>query len=201
MDEGRVPWSLTGFLLVNLTEAMCLAAVMNPNLNLEQRLENALTGFVLLDLCELVAEQRSKDHGVSKDRFWIARQTQRNLQELCACCAIQVTSVNGPYAPWSSTELKLEQYFGHLRGQFANSQFRTRDYLHASAKKSYQTLLKMQHQSPTLQENLPKRVEKPLSDETFIACSERALNSALRLMAACSEFLGLGLTIGPIGMF
>ena len=155
----------------------------------------------LLDLCALVAEQRSKDHGVSKDRFWIAKQTQRNLQELCACCAIQVTSVNGPDAPWSSTELKLEQHFGHLRGQFANSQLRTRDYLHASAKKSYQTLLKMQHQSPTLQENLPKRVEKPLSDETFIACSERALNSALRLMAACSEFLGLSFTIGSIGMF
>ena len=118
----------------------------------------------------------------------------RALRLLC-------TSVNGPYAPWSSTELKLEQHFGHLRGQFANSQLRTRDYLHASAKKSYQTWLKMQHQSPTLQENLPKRVEKPLSDETFIACSERALNSALRLMAACSEFLGLSFAIGSIGMF
>jgi len=107
MDEGRVPWSLTGFLLVNLREAMCLAAVMNPNLNLEQRLENALTGFVLLDLCALVAEQRSKDHGVSKDLFWIAKQTQRNLQELCACCALQSMGPmrHGvrPSSSWNST--------------------------------------------------------------------------------------------------
>ena len=156
----KTNWALTGFLFVNLTEAMCLAAVMNPNLNLEQCLENALTGFVLLDLGELLSEQHSRDHGVSRDRYWIAKQTQRHLQELCACCAIQVTSVNGLYAPWSSTELMLEQFFGQLRGQFANSQFRTRDYLHASAKKSYQTLLTMQRETPMLQDNLPLNPNK-----------------------------------------
>ena len=66
---------------------------------------------------------------------------------------------------------------------------RTRDYLHASAKKCYQTLNKLKGGGVQLAGDAPS-LDGPVSDDQFIEVAERSLTSALRLMAVCSEHLG-----------
>eukprot|EP00439_Symbiodinium_sp_Y106_P065706 s286_g10.t1 len=59
-DEIRIPWALTGALLLNLTVCLITGAVFHPGLSQSVRLENALTGYVLLDLGQMLADDSSK---------------------------------------------------------------------------------------------------------------------------------------------
>lgn len=124
----------------------------------------------------------------NRKRQWIAAQTQHNLQDLCACVAIQMTS--GPTFLFRSSELVLEQWFGFLRGQFTSSQMRCRDFLHASAKKCLQQKLNLKNNPPRLNPKYDESPGEAVTDVEFSQCAERALNSALKLMAVCTECLG-----------
>ena len=185
-----VPWSLVGLLLVNFTTTLIHSAVWHPKLKPRVRLENCLTAFVLLDLAEMLATETAQRLGVKKCRVWLPKVTQTNLQELAGCVAIQVCSLDGQqhFMPWRSSELVLEQYFGFMRGQYQSSQFRTRDYLHSSAKKCYVTLNQLKGGGAVLADDAPS-MHGPVSDDQFIEVAERSLTSALRLMAVCSEHL------------
>ena len=190
VGSAMVPWALTGMLLLNYTVTLVHAAVWNPALSPAVRVENALTCFILLDLAELVAKDTSSRLKVSKTRVWLAKKTQTHLQELCGCIVIQFTTLDQPWLPWRASELVLEQYFGFVRGQFQTSQFRTRDYIHASAKKAWQCKSRLKSNPPALTPDFPPEAWKAVSDTEFALCAERALSSALRLMAVCSEHLG-----------
>ena len=135
----------------------------------------------------------------AKGRLWIAKITQNNLQELCGCVVIAATSLgeDETWCPWRSTELVLEQHFGHLRQQFSSSQFRCRDFAHASAKRAWQTLTRQKHEGWSLSPELPKNKQRAVSDEEYITCAERALTAALRLMAVCTQPHGLITTSHP----
>ena len=69
--------------------ALATTAVFHPKLTPLQRLENALTAFILLDLCELAAFERSQTTGEGKTRVWLAEITQ-NLQEPCGAVLEQL---------------------------------------------------------------------------------------------------------------
>ena len=191
VETGNTPWSLTGSLLFNYMVCLGTSAVYHPTLTSLERTENALACFLLLDLAELCASDMARQWGVPKGRLWLAPQTQQNLQELCGCICIQTTTLEDGqlFAPFRSTELVLEQWFGYLRGQFCSSQFRTRDFLHASSKKSFQTVTKLNKKGPKMSDKVTC-ASKVVSDSDFIECCERALTSSLRLMAVCTEHLG-----------
>ena len=158
----------------------------------QERFENSLCAFLLLDLGELVATERGRNLGIPKSRLWLAHQTQANLQELSGCIAIACISKPDhlDWLPFRSSELPLEQWFGWLRKQFPNSQFRARDFCHASARKTFQQFQKIKSMSTTWSPQMPKSLEDAVSDEEYIQCADRALTSALKLMSACCEHLG-----------
>ena len=59
--EVKIPWSLTGALLMDVLVTLCTTAVLHPQLSPLQRLENALTSYVLFDLCSMEANLRCVD--------------------------------------------------------------------------------------------------------------------------------------------
>ena len=117
LNNAVVPWALTGALLFNLVTGLATTSIFHRKLTPIQRLENALTSFILLDLCEVAAIERARQQKIPKSRVWLASTTQKNLQDLCGAVAIACTSLapGEDWAPWRSSELPIEQHFGHLR--------------------------------------------------------------------------------------
>ena len=125
LNNGAVPWSLVGAMLFNLVTGLATCSVFHRKLSPIQRVENCLTSFVLLDLCELAAVERGRLQKIPKCRLWIAARTQQNLQELCGAIVIAACSLRPGeiWAPWRSTELPIEQHFGHIRcGSWSHAQ-------------------------------------------------------------------------------
>ena len=202
LNNALVPWSLTGSLLFNFTISLVTTAVYHPTLTPLQRLENSLCGFVLLDVCEMLACERARQVGQPKTRLWLAKVTQNNIQELAGCIAISCTSLGEgePWLPWRSTELAIEQHFGHIRSQFSSSQFRCRDYANASARRAWRTLTKQKQEPLRLTEQMPQHLHKAVTDDEFVEAADRALTSALRLMSVCSRCLDCGLMLSCHGL-
>ena len=188
--EGRlVPWSLTGFLVMNLVSAFATTSAFHPRLTPTERLENALCSFVCLDLGRLISSELCAARGLRKNDMWIPGQTHTNLQELCGMVAIAAMGLPGDmeWFPGRSSELPLEQWFGSLRSQFASSQMRARDYLHAGAKKMYQTMVKIKDGCAPFRSEIV--CPKAVTEEEFVVCARQALQSAVRLMVCSTEFL------------
>ena len=82
LTEVKVPWGLTGALVVNLIGALATTAVFHPELTPIQRLENSMTSFVLLDLGDMLAAESCAQQGLPKGSMWIHKTTQGNLQQL-----------------------------------------------------------------------------------------------------------------------
>ena len=189
--QMSTPWSLLGFLCVNIMGALSVSGLMSPNLSPIERLENALAAYVLLDVGQMVAQESAISAGLPRSSTWLPKQTHDCLQELCGLTCIQIMGLPGDLAwhPWRSSELPLEHHFGGLRGQFTSHQMRARDFLFADSKKMWQTLKRLKG-SPD-PHNPDFECPQAPTDEEFVSAATRALSSALQLMACCSQQLGL----------
>ena len=186
INQVKIPWALWGALLVNLVSCLATTAAFHPDLSPAERLENSMAAFVLLDLGDMLASDERARRNQPKGSCWLHKLTHKNLQFLCGVLAIAVCSldVGVPFVPHRSSELLLEQFFGYLQSQYASSQMTIRDYIHASAKKMRQTSLRMKRDPPQ-----PSHVQahSAITDDEFAACAQKALNSAVKLMACCSD--------------
>ncbi|CAE7660477.1 unnamed protein product [Symbiodinium sp. CCMP2592] len=173
ISEVKVPWALTGALL------------LNHELSAAQRLENAMTSFILLDLGDMLAREMCVQRNLPKGSLWLHKTTQGNLQQLAglvsiACCTLVPGTA---WLPWRSTELHLEQFFGYLRSQYSSSQMSMRDYLYASSRQMQQTSMRLKHNPP---QPVAYKAEASVSAEEYAACARRALDAALLLTECCS---------------
>ena len=175
------------------------SGVFHRGLTTSQRLENALAGFVILDLGSMLAAETAKETGQSKDRCWLHHATHNNLQQLSGCLAIACSAYPDslPFKPWYSTELVLEEWFGSLRHQFKSSQMTVRDYLHASARQMKSHLQRCSDlqegrilkSSSKMADPLPESTMfKAVSEKEFQECADRALEGALSLMSCCCKY-------------
>lgn len=57
LEDMKVGWSLKGLLLHNLTVALCVAPILHQDISMTQRCECAISGFCLLDLWKVLADQ------------------------------------------------------------------------------------------------------------------------------------------------
>ena len=176
---------------MNFIEVLAVGSVFDPTLTPCERCENAITAFCLLDLGRMLSRETEKEQGGRKSSCWLAAQTHNQLQELCGLSVIAACGLPGDqaYHPWRSSELPLEQFFGSLRNQFGSSQMRCRDYLHASAKRMYQSMRK-NHDGCT-QHDPEAPLQKAVSDGEFVAIAKSALQSAIHLTACCCKPLRL----------
>lgn len=136
----QIPWHLVGATLHNLVTALALAPSCHSSMNLKDRCTNSLSGFLLLDLFEMVADQKCKQMGLPTSSCFLAKQTIYNMQCVALTTSIMCLCLPQNWNPWQKqariTEIAIEQHFGHLRGMSATAQLSARSYMYASARQS-----------------------------------------------------------------
>ena len=126
-------------MIYNVIVALNLSSCFHTFLNLSQRCENALTGFIALDLFKMIAEDYCSNEGLPRGSCFVAPQTMANMQA-CALSVVTICVSKDPsFSPWTHgfgrmTELAIEQTFGHLRVQSRNAQLTTRGFMQADAR-------------------------------------------------------------------
>ena len=101
--------------------------------------------------------------------------------------ALSKNESGNPYTRGNArmTELAIEQWFGRLRIQSASASLSSRGYWQAAARETLRTFkaarVREDDKAPP-----PEQKQLPLSDEEFKACSERAMEAALALVAHTS---------------
>ena len=181
-----IPWKLRGFLLLNLTTALCVAPHLHKSMSTQTRCQSAMEGIILLDLFRLVADTSCNREGLPKGSRWIAPQTSDNLASVAMSMVVLAASKpNGTWDPFSQgharySELPIEEWFGHLRVQSSNAQLSARSYWRAAARKMIAERKKDGLKQGNLR-NLPR-----LTPEQFQGCSKRAMQSALHLVSFCA---------------
>ena len=187
VQRAVVNWNLRGMLLLNLTTALCTSPTMHQTMPLRKRVENALTGFVLLDLWKVVSDRMAAQKGLPKGSLQIASQTRHALQSVSMSVLLVALTKNEEGSPWSHghgrlTELGIEEFFGRVRVQSSSAQHTARSFWKASAREM------LSRASKEIKDLPPQERLKPVSAEEFSAASSRAYKSALRLVSMCSNF-------------
>ena len=158
---------------------------MHKSMSLLDRLENALSGYVLLDLFKLLSGKECKRRGLPPNSLWMAVQTHRNLQYVVMGFVSALMGKDEVGDPWKSshhrwTELPIEMWFGRLRSRASSAQFNAKQYWsHAAAEM-------MRTQKFGVGES-DSSILRPPTDEEFQMASRRALMSAIRLAAWAAE--------------
>ena len=156
LASAQVGWNLKGAMLYNVIVALTLSSCFHTYLNLTQRCENALSGYIALDIFKMIAEDYCTNEGLPRGSCFLAPQTMVNMQA-CALSLITVCVSKDPsFAPWNHgfgrmTELAIEQTFGHLRVQSRNAQLSTRAFMQADARQALRHSKQLnQHRVPAI---------------------------------------------------
>lgn len=158
---------------------------MHKSMSLLDRLENALCGFVLMDLFKLLSTRECKRRGLPANSLWMASQTHRNLQYVVMGFVSAVLGKDRVGDPWKNshlrwTELPIEMWFGRLRQRATSAQFNAKQYWsHAAAEMMRTKKLGVGESDSS--------ILQPPTEEEFYTASQRALNSALKLAAWAAE--------------
>lgn len=141
---------------------------MHTKLGLAERCELSLSGFCAMDLFFLLATKKCSDLRLPRGSMFMASQTMANLQSIALTVATMTLSKPASFVPWAHgsarlTEASIEQWFGLLRKQTANSLLSTRQFFFASARQSlrHSKLLNKMRAGPKLE-------ERKLSEEEFL---------------------------------
>ena len=169
MQYLEVPWALCGALVHNLVCALCISPALHKDLSMMARCENALSGFLLLDMFRLLAEGHCKSHGLARGSTFMAGQTCYNMAGVALTTAAMCYSKPSALCPWLQgtarlSEMTIEELFGMLRGQTGNSQLSSRQYFQASAR----YMLKQNDALNKKQKVYKPVAEKALTDEEFL---------------------------------
>ena len=150
------------------------------------RVQNAMCGYVLLDLFRLVAEQRCSKLSLPKGTLFLHPETLRNVQHIglavIAVCLTGCKSGN-PFARGHHrlSELAIEEHFGSLRTQSVSAQLTARAFWKAAAREMVRAMKCRKPCEP------PHDSLDPISNEDFLLASKRALKSSLALASWASD--------------
>lgn len=162
----EIPWNLVGATVHNAVCALALAPSMHTAMGLKDRCLNAVTGFVLLDCFDMLAEGKCKQQKLPTGSCFQAKQTVYNMQCVALTTAIMCLALPDKWDPWHHgqarvSEISIEQHFGHLRGMSPTAQLPARAYFYASARQA----IKMGKVMNRLKPNAEQPDVKRLSDE------------------------------------
>ena len=157
---------------------------MHRTMSTSDRLENALCGYVLLDLFRLLANKECRLKGLPTGSCWLASQTHRNMQFVVQGFVQALLSKDAIGNPFQAshhrwTELPIELYFGRLRQRAQGAAFNSKQFwAHAAAEMMRQQRLGVGDSDSSM---LP-----PPSEKEFMDASVRALKSAVQLASWCA---------------
>ena len=138
-----------------LEVALNVAPLLHKCLNLSQRCENAVAGFVALDIFGLQAADKCLELGLPTGSCYMANQTVVNLQACSLACMVICYTKPDEMELWKNghcraSELAIEQFFGILRNQSSTAQFGARGYWQASARHALKMQKQLQQQKAPL---------------------------------------------------
>ena len=142
------------------------APLLHRRLSLEHRCEVAVTGFLLVDLFRLTADQKCSKLKLPKGSLFMAGQTSTALQLCALSAALICITKTDDFEPFRTgfgriSELPIEQHFSFLRQQSSNSQLGARAYFQASARQTLR-LNKFLEKEPVPKKGEPALTEKKL---------------------------------------
>ena len=76
----NVHWSLRGFTIHTTVLALCLCGILHRDLDLADRCENCITGFLLLDIFKILARELCEARRLPTGSLFAAPQTCTILQ-------------------------------------------------------------------------------------------------------------------------
>lgn len=153
---------------------------------MENRAENCMTGFCLLDLFQMVAAKETARRHLPQGSLFLAPETVRNLQQSALGLLTFLVGKDPSGNPWKAGdhrlgELHIERHFGRLRSQSASAQLNARTFWRASARDLMKSSIVNKPRKPT------DDVLHPISPDEFFAASQRAYKSSLKLVAFCAN--------------
>ena len=92
MSMISVPWMNRGSLLWSLSTALVFSPMLHKALSLAQRLEVSVSGYILLDLWQLLGAKLEAERGAFVGSLSMARETVGNLQNLTLSLVTMATS-------------------------------------------------------------------------------------------------------------
>lgn len=132
------------------------------------RAELGLSGFVALDIFQMLSQDTCRSMGLPAGAAFWAPQTVSNL---CACSLgtiAMILSKDPRFNPWENgsaraTEITVEEWFSQLRGQSNNAQLTCRSFWQAAARVACKN-------GRLLTEEKPHNcaIENPLTHEEFL---------------------------------
>eukprot|EP00435_Cladocopium_sp_Y103_P017067 s1083_g4.t1 len=158
------------------------APMLHKSMPLAIRTENAMCGFVLMDLWKLMADRLASQRGLQRGTLWLANQSMRNIQSI-ALSLITVALSKHPIGNfWSHGHVRLgevaiEEHFGRLRAQSSSANLTARSYWKAACR---EVLSKASKGRET--DFMTEKVE-PLGEEAFEIASVKAYRAAIKLVA------------------
>lgn len=153
---------------------------------MRDRCQASMEGYLLLDLFRIVADVSATRRGFPRGAQFLAPQTLQNLQLICMSTiiiSISKDDIGDPFLEGHCrmSELAIEQWFGRLRVQSQSAEHTVRSYWHAACR----DMIKASRRNGTGGQPKERRLQ-PLSDQEFMDCSMKAMDSALQLAAHCS---------------
>ena len=158
-------------------------------MSVQDRVLNALTGFILLDVFKMVSDIACSSRNLPRGTLFLACETYRNLQHVALGLVAYCLCKDSEQDPWSRghqrlTELGVEEWFGRIRLQSSNAQHSARSFFKASARE----MLRAAKSSPKPPQPHVQKQLAPISDSDFVKASEKALQSAIHLVGFCSGY-------------
>lgn len=149
---------------------MTLCPLLHRSMSLETRCEVGLSGYLALDLFQMLAAETTERMRLPRGSGFMASQTSSNLMS-CALSGVALCLTKDPsFQPWCNghlrlSEIPIEQWFLFLRSQSPNSQLSARSFWQADARMMLRVGKELNKEKA-----IPLCDEPPLSEDQCLGC-------------------------------
>lgn len=184
---GMHMFQKNGFCMFLYWVAFAQAPMAHRTMTVENRVENSMSGFILLDIFMMLANRQCSKLGLPKGSLYLAPETVRNVQQVALGCIAVCLTKSADGSPWQYgeqrlSELAIEQLFGRLRTQSSSAQLTARSYWKACCR----DMMRSSQFRKKTAVRIPAEGEEPLSPDAFYHASDKAMRASLSLAAFCA---------------
>lgn len=144
---------------------------MHGFLTVQERCEVALSGFLCLEMFEMLAKDKCKSLQLPGGSAFMAVQTCNTLKHVALSVIIICITMEDGFDAWSSgtarlTELPIEYHFEYLRAMTSNSQLSARQFFASDARQATKTGKALNNSKKV--KHAPNKPPKKLTDEQLL---------------------------------
>lgn len=164
-------------------------------MDVAQRVQNLMTGFVLLDLYWVLSACECNRRNLPPGSLFMAGATTKNLQQAALGGIAVLASKDAHGNPFFHghlhlTEIAVEEYFSRLRVQSPSAQLSGARWRPSTASSCTSARTMLRHKRSSEKRTSPECTDvlHPITPEEFELHSERELSASLKLVSFTSGF-------------